>query len=284
MISGALAEPEEHWMAYLAKEILDRLDYNMRDSEYSSFSREKKDWIQKKTRNVLPHIKRKSSNVFFSSQGEEAIDLFMCARGYTFNSLAYDSRVGIVESLISRAIRAQLAKIPRSRQHQYVEALSYLSDSQLNSLLPENEQKALKSIFEGQPLPLIVSLTTEDISNDFRHKDAIKRKRVLEVFKDLPSFSDDVTVLVAIAPAASPAITLKIRKSDDQIISIRKDRGTRTTSLSQHQQPQIGTLSIAAYDRDGKFIEPTEEMKNQVLRAFAERGWLKGSGEEKLST
>jgi HD superfamily phosphohydrolase len=283
MISEALAKPKEHWMAYLAKEILDRLDYNMRDSEYSSFRNENKEWIKAKTIKMLNYLELESGSVYFSPKGEKAIELFMFARGYTFNSLAYDPKVRIVESLISRAIRAKLAKLDSSKQHEYVEALSYLSDAQLNSLLPDKEQNALKPIFNGKPLPLIVSLTTEDISSAFRHKEAIKPKKVLEVFKDLSSFGPDITVLVAIAPAASPAMTFKIRKSDGEIISIRKDRGASTNAPSDHKQPQIGSLSIAAYDQKG-FIEPSGDMISEVLRAFAKKGWLNGREHERVFT
>jgi|GEM_PF-3111775 len=273
-ISDALSNPKEHWMAYLAKEILDRLDYNMRDSEYSAFKPENKKWIHKRTREALDYIEITPGSVHFSPEGKKAIDNFMLARCYTFNSLAYDPKVRIVESLISKAIRAELAKLDDNIRHKAVEALSYLSDAQLNSLLPAREKAALKEIFDNGDLPLVMLLKTDDISGPFRQKDEIKPKHVLEVLSQSRLFSPDTTILVAFAPLVSPAMTFKIKTKSGEIKSIRRDRGTGYNSSSEPQQPQIGTLSIAAYDRDGKFIEPTEEMKNQVLRAFAKKGWL----------
>lgn len=282
-ISDALSKPTKHRMAYLAKEILDRLDYNMRDSEYSDFKRENKDWIQKITRRLLNHIEITSSSVHFSPKAEGAIDDFMRARRRTFNSMAYDPKVRIVESLISMAIRAKLGKLPEETQPKVVEALSYLSDAQLNSLLPTREQAALKELF-GSEDPDIMLLKTDDISPPFRQKDKIKPKQVLEVLNQSRIFSHDTTILVAFAPLVSPEMDIKIRENNGEIKSIRRDSGTGDNSSLEPQQPQIGTLSIAAYDRDGKFIELTEEMRNKILRAFAKKGWLKGREDERVFT
>jgi HD superfamily phosphohydrolase len=283
-ISEALSNPKEHWMAYLAKEILDRLDYNMRDSEYSAFKPESKKWIHKRTRKALNYIEITPDSVHFSPEGKRAIDKFMLARCYTFNSLAYDPKVRIVESLISKAIRAELAKLDDNIRHKAVEALSYLSDAQLNSLLPAREKAALKEIFDNGDLPLVMLLKTDDISGSFRQKDAIKPKNALEVLTQSRLFSPDTTILVAFAPLVSPAMTFKIKTKSGEIKSIRRDRGTGDSSSSEPQQPQIGTLSIAAYDSDGKFIEPTDEMKNKILRAFANKGWLNGREDERVFT
>jgi HD superfamily phosphohydrolase len=273
VISSALHSPKENWMAYLAKEILDRVDYLCRDSDNSGFSNAAKAWIKTKAQKILGSIKLDSDKILFAAHGEKSIDLFMAARLYTFKALAYDPHKSIAESLISRAIREKLAKFSEELQPKVVEALSYFSDSQLIAMLPLREQEALASIFKTGSSPLVVSLSTEHLSDPYKGWGSIKPSGVLEILESLNGDDQKRTWLVAIVPASTPAMTFNISKKTGEIRTIRVES---PLTGSKRKECEIGTISIAALNDQG-LITPSPGIRDEILKKFRQKGWLSPS-------
>lgn len=279
MVVGALQEPAKNWMAYLAKEILDRVDYNSRDITYSNFSDDYKNWIRSKSDALFRAIKYEKGKIFFSAVSSKTIEKFMAARRLSFNSLAYDSDRRLAESLISSSIRTQLANVPDDVRPKVVEALSLFTDGQLNSLLGQRVLKALNTAHETSSVPTILKLATEHLANNCRGYKSIKPKEILQELSSLGKDHADITWLVCIIPACSPAMSFKIKHADE-IKIIHMELPERGAKGPQPNGKQIGKICIAAYDQNGDFVVPlSEKLKDAIMNRFARKGWIYGRGD-----
>jgi HD superfamily phosphohydrolase len=283
MVVDALQDPSKNWMAYLAKEILDRVDYNSRDIFYSNCNDDYKSWIQAKSDALFKAIGYESGKIFFSAANSKTIERFMAARRLSFNSLPYDSDRRLAESLISSSIRTQLANVPEDVRPKVVEALSLFTDGQLNSLLGEKALKALNTAHATNSVPTLLKLATEDLANNCRGYKSIKPKEILQELSSLRTEHADITWLVSIIPACSPAMSFKIKHADE-IKIIHKELPEREAKNPRQNGKQIGKICIAAYDQNGDFVPFSNDLNDAIINSFARKGWIYGREDEKVYT
>jgi HD superfamily phosphohydrolase len=274
-ICAALKDPKNNWTGHLAKDLLDRIDYNIRDSFYSDFKPDTKSAIKRLSMRLLNSIKFEDDQVFFCDRNSYKLAQFMCSRRYTFTTLAYNPTVSIVESLLGQAIRSKLATLDRALTPKVVQALSLYTDAQLNALLDQPALKAFRHIAAHNSVPLVSFMTNEDLSDHYKIMGSIKPKEILNLLAEVNTDLRQVTWLVAIRPASSPAMSVKIRKKTGDILDMRMDHPQSSLSAQGSKTKQIGFIAISAYDQNGGLLTPNDNLQSDIKRKFSEQGWLK---------
>jgi hypothetical protein len=138
-------------------------------------------------------------------------------------------------------------------------------------MLPRREQEALASIFKTGSSPLVVSLSTEHLSDPYKGWGSIKPSGVLEILESLNGDNQEGTWLVAIVPASTPAMT--IYQETDYISPIRVES---PLTDSKGEECEIGTISISALNDQGLITLPPG-IRDEILEKFRQKGWLSPS-------
>jgi len=265
-IAEALNNPLKNWVAYLAKVLLDRVDYLCRDTAYAKVEGIDISAIKKISNSFLSKIEygciNDSKQVYFSHDALPEIGDFIRARRGAFKCISYDPTSNIIDSLISRSIRAKLALIGNEEVKVAVaRGLSLFNDSQLNAQLDLPSQRALETALTTKSVPLLAVLRKEDVAPDYQQIGTIKKQMILNALGDI---DPKVTWLVSIRPDSSPSIEIRIKTEQGEIRDIS----------DKQQVTQVGYIAIAAFYPDGTYCKASDTLCETIRRKFKELTWL----------
>jgi hypothetical protein len=275
-----LGTPRSNPYGYIVKEILDRIDYAIRDSMFSGrlLTDSEKSDIAGSARNLFDRIEFDSErrDFYFADEADtiKAIDSFLDSRQLAFSRLAFDENSRLTESLLYSSIKNILARpenLPNTAE-QIVLALSYLSDRDLEGLLPPKAAAIFSQAKSGFCLGLVridgSTLTDKFLSLRKRSGGAPgPTKTILTQLKTLDPKAD---FLVAIVPQLSPRMEFKLRDQDGQDI-------IKAQSPCEHagcKGSGIKCITISRYDNNGIIYSDQEQFRARVQSLFLDNDWI----------
>jgi len=275
----ALADPKKDDNAYIVKEILDRVDYAMRDAHYAAkgFDIDLKDKINDAAMGLFYAIKYDSTSrsFYFSSDNgtQETINKFLEVRQFAFEHLAYDEDRKLAQAIVYSQIKEMLVNLKHKQsERNLVIALSHLSDPDLERRLAKPAKSALNTAKESAVLSCtqIDGSTLTDLFTTLRGRTNGGRGATTTILDALKGVVQNATILVSIVPKDTPKMYFKLIKNNgDFKLTESYQKGTSANSS------QTKCIAIGGYDKNGNIIKPSNELAQKVQAVFISNGWIK---------
>jgi len=274
-----LKDPKTDPNGYIVKEILDRVDYAIRDAENSAglFSAKYKMSICDAAMVLFCRVQydQIDGSFYFPDSPDmyTAIEKFVSVRQDAFDRLVYDEDRRLTESLIYTAIKNMLVESNgRENAGKLVVALSHLCDSDLEALFPQAATAVLRQAKRGEKLGIIridgVTLTPH--FKDLRGRTNGGRGATNTIIDELKKVDPESNFLVAIVPLISPKMNFKIRCDNGEYKLITG----RNSNSPGGVYDQTKCIAISRYRAGGIPSDHTDEFRAQVQKVFLAREWI----------
>ncbi|MFO0417272.1 MAG: HD domain-containing protein [Pseudomonadota bacterium] len=278
-IIKALAAPENDPDGYAVKVILDRIDYNMRDGRNSRgvFTERELNRAHTDSHSLFAAIEYdRDSGIFYFTDDLPTrwiIRRFVESRELAYNRLAFDERPRLAQSLIYSEVKQALSSVNDTQAAgKLVEALSHLSDPDLEQLLSKAGLKALQSMKAGDAFDFVridgKTLTPNFIKLRGRINGGLGATTT--ILQKIEPLNQGFKFLVAIVPEGSPRMNFKLKGEDGSFFNID---GLATGSRSINHG-LIKCVAIACYDRAGNIQSKSPFLTNKIRDIFVENGWI----------
>lgn len=217
-VARYLKDPKATALGYLAKVILDRVDYVQRDASYSGLFSDAELKTIRNAANLLTEsivFDRERNSIVFPAEREYALHDFVYWRSETFRRTAFDPATQACNAYLRRGLDRVKRLFPSERVAQvFLESTTYMIDDELLSYYSDREQETLRNGGVEQHLASLVVINAEDMTEK-----GMEALRVKHLHETLPficggRFYRDFDPLVVRVPRIPPSMTFTLRNDD----------------------------------------------------------------------
>ncbi|MFM1848872.1 MAG: hypothetical protein RL417_2346 [Pseudomonadota bacterium] len=242
-IASILKDPNATPYGYLAKVLLDRVDYVQRDAIYSGLFDEHETTIIKKAANSLLEnviFDRTRNRIVFAADSVEVLEEFVTCRSETFRRTAFDPATQACNAYLRRGLDRVKRNFPSEQVAQvFLETSTYMLDDELLSYFSDREQEMLRRGGFERNIASLVVIRADDMTPK-----GMAELRVKHMHETLPficggRFYRDFDPLVVRVPRIPPSMSFTVRDTDLSTRVIEINPSTQTSLNSEYGYREI---------------------------------------------
>jgi HD superfamily phosphohydrolase len=271
-IAACLKDPQATPYGYLAKVILDRVDYVQRDAIYSGLFSEKEIATMRRTAQALLDavvFDRSHHRIVFPAHAQVILEDFVAARSETFRRTAFDPATQVCNAYLRRALDRVKQKFPSEGvAGVFLETSTYMIDDELLRYFSGPENEALRrGAFEKNIASLVV-IRAEDMTEKGMEKLRVKHLHEFLFFTCGPRFYCDFDPLVVRVPRIPPSMRFTLQKNNGTL-----EETEINPAMSSHKNARYGYHEIRICCDAGD-VTQLREAQQRIVNSFRKEGYI----------